>query len=89
MSDYIDRARYLIKNGYVQGYDVDTLAEKLHKSDKKPTPEGIMTRESVYGKENIKQIQHIVDNTAANKKQLISPGERRSAALSDDELDDL
>ena len=86
---YIDRARYLIAKKYVVGIKVDELADKLHKQDieKVEVPEGVMSRETVYGKENVEVVQRIVDTTAAHQKQLISPGERTSAALQDKELD--
>lgn len=80
---YIDRALYLINNGYVTGVEASDLADKLHTIDNSNTkyPSDVLTREKVYGEENAELIKNIVDETAPEKKFLVTPGERTSAAL--------
>jgi hypothetical protein len=81
MSDYIEQAKYMLLRKYVTGMTVDELASKLSLEADKKTPSGAMTRESVYGTENVELVQRLVNETPPVQKRLILPGERLSAAV--------
>ncbi|MGI9569008.1 MAG: hypothetical protein ACR2PH_04535 [Desulfobulbia bacterium] len=84
-SDYFFQAEFLLARGYVSGMTIDELADKLLKdaNREKPVPEGIHTRENVYGDDPALQ-KHVEEARNAahdTQKRLITSGERESAAI--------
>jgi len=82
-TDFNDRARYLLTHGYLTGYTEEQLAAKLLKIDAAGVKagEGVMTRAMVYGEDNVKLVETIVNSKSPQQKQLITGDERTSAAL--------
>ena len=88
MSDkYYEHAEFLVVRGYVEPTtNIEDLAKRLMEHDAKiiknntPRKSDVLTREKVYG-ENAGMIGEISDKMTAERKTLIEPGERESAAL--------